>query len=116
VGQAGPGPARERQADGLQQLVQQRASPGVSRGQARDLLSEGAGPAVVVVAEEAADPQSQHDPAASDRRVMPAAAHSGCAPALTCARTQDTSLRPLAPVASSGVVYDEVGDERLVGS
>jgi hypothetical protein len=78
-GAAGPGPkglrqpgaaaARQRQADRLQHRLQQRAAPGVPGGQPRDLLGERARPAAMIVAEEPADPQPEHDPAPADRRI-----------------------------------------------
>jgi hypothetical protein len=70
---SGTGPACQRQADGLQQLVQQRASPSVSGGQPGDLRSEGARRTVVVVAEEPTYPQPEHDPLSADRGVGQAA-------------------------------------------
>jgi hypothetical protein len=68
-GQPCPGAARQRQTDLLQHPARQRAAASVGRGQARDLLGEGARPAAWGVAEEPADPQPDQHLLAADGRV-----------------------------------------------
>jgi hypothetical protein len=81
AGQPRPGSARQRQADRLQHPACQRAAASIRRGQAGDLFGEGAGWAGGVVAEEAADPQSDQHVLAADGRVgqgaLVAAVHLG---------------------------------------
>ncbi|MEH0985445.1 hypothetical protein V6U79_24260 [Micromonospora sp. CPCC 205556] len=69
VGQPGACPTGQRQPDLFQRLTKQRAAPGVSAGQPRDLLSERANRAERRVAEESADPQPDLHRLTGDRRV-----------------------------------------------
>jgi hypothetical protein len=79
--QAAPSAPSQRQADLLQHPARQRAPASIPRGQAGDLLGERAGWAGGVVAEEPADPQSDHHRPAANGRVgqgaLIAAVHLG---------------------------------------
>lgn len=100
-GEAGPGPARQSEADCLKRLALQHAATAITEGETVDLLGEGPARASRAVAPEAADLKVDFDPSAADSLVRYSPALAVVHPRRP--RTTTWASRPVSPNAGRKV-------------